>query len=46
MISYLLEKLYQFLFESDWDQMHVDKIIIVMYAIPLVLLICHTFTKV
>lgn len=46
MINYLLDKLCKFLFETDWQRMHIDKVILVMYAIPIVLLICHTFTKV
>ena len=46
MIKYLLEKLNKLLFELDWQQIHLDKILMFMYVIPLVLLICHIFTKV
>jgi|5_EtaG_2_1085323.scaffolds.fasta_scaffold103091_3 hypothetical protein len=42
MIKYLKRKLYKFLFESNWEQMHVDKAIIVMYTVPIVLILCNT----
>ena len=34
------------LFHSDWSRIQIDKMIVVMYIIPIVLLLCHTITRV
>ncbi len=30
------------MFMSDWEQMHIDKAILVMYTVPIVLILCNT----